>query len=117
MVSDLGYRLSGDRHQVLVGASGAGRTPEHMGREFSKAWRGVGFRGTELIAQGDMNSRICRCCGEPIHEEGNALSRNPNVCASCSSLDDGMEDSDARPAGGSALNEHAPVEAAGAPEA
>jgi hypothetical protein len=26
-------------------------------------------------------------------EHGNALSRNPNVCASCSSLADGMEDS------------------------
>ena len=25
-------------------------------------------------------------------ERGNALSRNPNVCASCSSLADGMED-------------------------
>jgi hypothetical protein len=26
-------------------------------------------------------------------EQGNALSRNPNVCASCSSMSDGMEDS------------------------
>ncbi len=26
-------------------------------------------------------------------EKGNALSRNPNVCASCSSLADGMEES------------------------
>jgi hypothetical protein len=24
-------------------------------------------------------------------EQGNALSRNPNVCASCSSMSDGME--------------------------
>jgi hypothetical protein len=39
-----------------------------------------------------MNPRICRCCGEPIHELGNALSRNPNVCASCSSMADGMEE-------------------------
>ena len=26
-------------------------------------------------------------------EAGNALSRNPNICASCSSLADGMEES------------------------
>jgi hypothetical protein len=25
-------------------------------------------------------------------EEGNALSRNPNICASCSSMADGMDD-------------------------
>jgi hypothetical protein len=37
-----------------------------------------------------MNPRICICCGEPIDEGGNILSRNPNVCASCSSLADGM---------------------------
>jgi formylmethanofuran dehydrogenase subunit E len=30
--------------------------------------------------------RICICCGEPMVERANALSRNPNVCASCSSL-------------------------------
>jgi formylmethanofuran dehydrogenase subunit E len=35
--------------------------------------------------------RICICCGEPMVERGNALSRNPKVCASCSSLADGME--------------------------
>ena len=39
-----------------------------------------------------MNSRICRCCGEPMPEHGNPLSRNPNVCASCSSLADGMDE-------------------------
>ena len=38
-----------------------------------------------------INSRICVCCGEPMIEQGNALSRNPNVCTSCSSLADGME--------------------------
>ena len=26
-------------------------------------------------------------------EQGNALSRNPNICASCSSMADGMEES------------------------
>jgi formylmethanofuran dehydrogenase subunit E len=35
--------------------------------------------------------RICICCGEPMVERGNVLSRNPNVCASCSSLADEME--------------------------
>jgi hypothetical protein len=40
-----------------------------------------------------MNSRICRCCGEPMPEHGNPLSRNPNICACCSSIADGMEES------------------------
>jgi hypothetical protein len=40
-----------------------------------------------------MNSRICRCCGEPMPEHGNPLSRNPNICASCSSIADGIEES------------------------
>jgi hypothetical protein len=43
--------------------------------------------------QSGMRSRICICCGEPMAEHGNALSRNPNLCASCSSLNDGMGDS------------------------
>ncbi len=29
-----------------------------------------------------------------MSEKGNALSRNPNLCASCSSLSDGMEEPD-----------------------
>ena len=33
------------------------------------------------------------CCCEPMPQGGNALSRNPNVCASCSSMMDGMGDS------------------------
>ena len=37
-----------------------------------------------------LRSRICICCGELIVERGNSMSRNPNVCASCSSLADGM---------------------------
>jgi hypothetical protein len=39
-----------------------------------------------------MNPRICICCGEPLMDEGNTLSRNPNVCASCSSMADGMDE-------------------------
>jgi hypothetical protein len=40
----------------------------------------------------NMKPRICICCGEPMSASGNELSRNPNVCASCSSLVDGMDD-------------------------
>ena len=39
-----------------------------------------------------MKPTICICCGEEIAKAGNALSRNPNLCASCSSLADGMEE-------------------------
>ena len=38
-----------------------------------------------------MNPRICVCCGEDI-PAGNFMSRNPNICASCSSMADGMEE-------------------------
>ena len=41
-----------------------------------------------------MNPRVCVCCGEPISEEGNAFSRNPNMCASCSNLADGIGEAD-----------------------
>jgi hypothetical protein len=40
-----------------------------------------------------MNLRICVCCGEPMAKKGNALSRYPSLCASCSSLLDGMSES------------------------
>ena len=41
---------------------------------------------------GGMFPRICICCGEPMASGRNALSRNPNICASCSSILDGMEE-------------------------
>lgn len=41
-----------------------------------------------------MKPRICVCCGEPIADKGNALSRNRNICASCSSLSDGLDEAD-----------------------
>ena len=44
-----------------------------------------------------MNPSVCICCGEPIREPGNILSRNPNICASCSSLVDGMEEANLAP--------------------
>jgi hypothetical protein len=34
---------------------------------------------------------VCICCGEEMSERSLTLSRNPNICASCSSLADGME--------------------------
>ena len=37
-----------------------------------------------------MSPTICICCCEPISESSRALSRNPNVCASCLSMVDGM---------------------------
>ena len=33
------------------------------------------------------------CCGESMAEKGGAHFRNPNTCASCSSLSDGMPES------------------------
>lgn len=39
-----------------------------------------------------MKTRVCICCGEEMPSEESLLSRNPNVCASCSSLADGMEE-------------------------
>lgn len=39
-----------------------------------------------------MIPRICICCGELMAFGGNALSRNPNLCASCSSILDGMDE-------------------------
>jgi hypothetical protein len=41
-----------------------------------------------------MKPRICIGCGAAIPERANALSRNPNLCASCSSLTDEMDESD-----------------------
>jgi hypothetical protein len=40
-----------------------------------------------------MSARICMCCGEQVGDKGNALSRNPNLCASCSSISDGISES------------------------
>ena len=42
-----------------------------------------------------MKPRVCISCGEAMPENGNALSRNPNLCASCSSLTDGLEEAEA----------------------
>jgi hypothetical protein len=42
-----------------------------------------------------MKPRICIACGEDIPAVGNDLSRNPNLCAPCSSLTYGTEESEA----------------------
>ena len=39
-----------------------------------------------------MKPRVCICCGHPLTDKGNLFSRNPNICPSCSSLLDGMDD-------------------------
>ena len=41
-----------------------------------------------------MEFKDCICCGESIYTKGNSLSRHPGLCVSCSSLLDGMGDSD-----------------------
>jgi hypothetical protein len=40
-----------------------------------------------------MSTRICKCCGEPMGEKGDARSLNVNLCASCFSLPDGVPES------------------------
>jgi len=45
----------------------------------SKRWKG-------------MKPCICICCGEPISQGGNRLSRNPNICPACSSFADTMDE-------------------------
>jgi|CZKM01.1.fsa_nt_gi hypothetical protein len=42
-----------------------------------------------------MKPRVCIGCGEAISEKGNILSSNPNLCTSCSSLTDGLEELEA----------------------
>ena len=52
--------------------------------------RALGPISRELSTR--MKPRICICCGEPMTESLASLSRNPNVCSSCSSLVDGMDE-------------------------
>ena len=47
-----------------------------------------------------MISRTCVCCGERFSADVNTLSRNSNICASCSSMADGMEESNLPDAAG-----------------
>ena len=78
---------------MVVSASGRRIGVSSLLSGIPRIWLGRWLKHPELTTQGDMNPRICVCCGEPIAEEANTLSRNPNVCASCSSMADGMEES------------------------
>ena len=61
----------------------------NLEQEKGRALDGYGFRRNCLSG---MLPRICICCGEAMAPGGNDLSRNPNICASCSSILDGMEE-------------------------
>jgi hypothetical protein len=47
---------------------------------------------TAIGSREEMNSQICKCCGKPVAEQGDAPLRNPNVCESCSSVEDTITD-------------------------
>ena len=38
-----------------------------------------------------MNVPVCVCCGQPIAGKPSFHGRNPNICAACSELADGLE--------------------------
>jgi len=61
----------------------------NLEHEKGRALDGYRFRRNYLSG---MLPRICICCGEPMAPGGNVLSRNPNICASCSSILDGLEE-------------------------
>jgi len=63
------------------------------GRKFRGSGKPDQVDGFGNVVHIIMKPQICICCGEPMAERGHALSRNPNVCASCSSMADGMEES------------------------
>ena len=89
---DFGPWLSGDCHQWFRVAMSTGKhwlCPTHGP---PREQPGSHFPRCGLAGRKHMNSIICVCCGEPMPEKGNALSRNPNICASCSSLVDGMDE-------------------------
>ena len=89
----MGEGFIGDRHlwfeMAVSGKSGV----LHITPGPSMDLPGVYFKRWMSAPHKRMNSRVCICCGEPMHGDGNNLSRNPNICASCSSMADGIEDS------------------------
>ena len=38
-----------------------------------------------------MNVPVCVCCGQPIARKASSQRLNPNICAACSDLADGLE--------------------------
>jgi hypothetical protein len=39
----------------------------------------------------DMNAKVCVCCGQALTEKGYHFSRDPALCACCSSLLDCLD--------------------------
>ena len=39
-----------------------------------------------------MNSQVCKCCGQPVAEIKDVLTRNPNICVKCSEAEEGKGD-------------------------
>ena len=89
----MGSGCAGSRRQKFGVAISGKRSVPHNPQRTSRHLPGTHFKRRAFASHKLMNSRICICCGEPMPEEGNARSRNPNICASCSSMADGMEDS------------------------
>jgi len=93
VVEEFGPWLSGDRHQRFRVAMSTGKHWLCSTHGPPREQPGSHFPRCGLAGREHMNSRVCVCCGEPMPEKGNALSRNPNICASCSSMADGMDES------------------------
>ena len=89
----MGEGFTGDRHSRFEMAVSGKRSVLHITHDPSRVLPGVCFKHWMSASHKRMNSRVCICCGEPMHGDGNNLSRNPNICASCSSMADGIEDS------------------------
>ena len=89
----MGEGFTGDRHSRFEMAVSGKRSVLHITHGPSRELPGVYFNRWMSASHKRMNSRVCICCGESMHEDGNSLSRNPNICASCSGIADGIEDS------------------------
>jgi len=59
---------------------------------------------------------VCMCCGEPMTPKSPALSGNPNICASCVSFVDDLDDRDA-PVPGASVPEPSSNQAGPEPQA
>jgi hypothetical protein len=89
----LGEGFTGDRHLWFEMAVSGKRSVLPITHGPSRELPRVHFNRWMSASHKRMNSSVCICCGESMHEDRNPLSRNPNICASCSSIADGIEDS------------------------
>ena len=89
----MGEGFTGDRHSRFEMAVSGKRSVLHITHGPSRELPGVYFNRWMSASHKRMNSHVCICCGEPMPADSNHLSRNPNICASCSSIADGIEDS------------------------